>query len=204
MAIWSVIVIFGFANFEKLKEWSNESLDDPAQFTKQQINRSNQMIRKLIAWLITAISLAFSFTSFSTDNTVASTPTQKVFVGTWERFSFTDVDGKPKEDRFVRAHLIFTADGHYSQTLLPAGRDKSNKPLKEMTKEELLKRFEGTEAMYGTYSIAENKLIRKKLTNLNPNAEGQEFVQIFRFEGDVLILTLPRASTFEARFRRVK
>ena len=162
------------------------------------------MNRKLIAIVISVIALTFTLASLSAGNTAASAPNQKAFVGTWERFSTKDAEGKAGEERLVRSFIIFSADGHYSQTTLPAGRAKSDKPLKEMTKEELLNRLEGTTAVYGTYTIAGNKLTRKEITDLNPNLEGTELVQMFRFEGDMLILTSATGNKFEARFRRVK
>ena len=162
------------------------------------------MNRKLIAIVISVIALTFTLASLSAGNTAASAPNQKAFVGTWERFSIKDDEGKAGEERLVRSFIIFSADGHYSQTTLPAGRTKSDKPLKEMTKEELLNRVDGVRAVYGAYTIAGNKLTRKEITDLNPNREGQELVQIFRFEGDVLILTSATGTKSEARFRRVK
>jgi hypothetical protein len=116
-----------------------------------------------------------------------------------------DEAGKPAEERTVRSFLLISADGHYSQTVLPAGREKLDKPLNEMTKEELLNRFDGVRATYGTYTIAGNKLSRKYLTTTNPNEEGNGVVQSFRFEEEILILTSTTAeSKREARFRRVK
>ena len=136
---------------------------------------------------------------------VSAAPNAKAFVGTWERFSLRDEAGKPAEERTVRSFLLFSADGHYSQTTLPAGREKLDKPLNEMTKEELLHRFDGVRATYGTYTIAGNKLTRKYLTTTIPSEEGNDVVQVFRFEGDTLILSSTTAgSKREARFRRVK
>ena len=161
------------------------------------------MNKKLMALLISVISVTFTLASLSAGKTAASAQDAKAFVGTWERIAVKDNDGKVVEDRLVRAHLIFSADGHFSQTIHPKGRDKSSKPLQEMTKEELLKRFDGAQGFYGTYTINGNKLIRPMLTSLDPNREGTgyTFVHTFRFEGDLLILT---ADKFEARWQRVK
>ena len=162
------------------------------------------MNKKLMAIVISVSALTFTLASLFTSTTTASAPNPKAFVGTWERFSLKDDEGKANEERLVRSFLIFSADGHYSQTVLPTGRAKNDKPLKEMSKEELLNRFESTTAVYGTYTIAGNKLTRKNITNLNPNREGLESTQIFRFEGDVLILTPTTGTKAESRFRRVK
>ena len=98
-----------------------------------------------------------------------------------------------------------TTDGFFSQTAIPTGRPKLNKPLKEMTKEELLAQFTNVVARRGTYTVSGNRLTRTDITNTNPNNEGTAIVQLFRIEGDVLILTnSDTTKKNEARFRRVK
>ena len=160
------------------------------------------MKKTFVVAALAAIICAFAVFA---NNATSAAPNPKAFVGTWERFAQKDAEGKPAEERTVRSFLLFCADGHYSQTILPAGREKLDKPLQEMTKEELLNRFVGVIASYGTYTIAGNKLTRKGITNSNPNSEGTEFVQTFRIEGDTLTLTSTTAgSKAEARFRRVK
>ena len=159
------------------------------------------MNKKLIAIVMSVIALTVTLASLSAGN---AAPNQKAFVGTWERISIKDTEGKALEERFVRSFLIFTADGHYSQNAFPAGREKITKPLKDITKEEILKGLEGATAVYGTYTIAGNKLTRKTIINIDPNREGTELAQMFRFEGDVLILTSATGTKSEARFRRVK
>ena len=124
-------------------------------------------------------------------------------VGTWERVSQTNAEGAPNPQ--PAAFLIFSANGHFSQTAAPSGRPKLTKPLQEMTREELLARFQGVQARRGTYRVAGNMLTRMDVTNVNPNQEGSEGVQQFRLEGDMLILssTDPKSKA-QARFRRVK
>ena len=126
-------------------------------------------------------------------------------VGTWERFSLKrgeTVAQPPEAPEF----LIVSADGFFSQTAIPAGRPKLQKPLEQMTKEELLNRFDQVAAARGVYTIVGNVFTRKFVSNLNPNAEGNEQIREFRIEGDTLILTSQgseKAKT-EARFHRVK
>ena len=151
---------------------------------------------------LAAIICAFAIFAW---NATYAAPNPKAFVGTWERFAQKDAEGKPAEERTVRSFLLFSADGHYSQTTIPAGREKLDKPLQEMTKEELLNRFDGVRATYGAYMIAGNKLTRKFITVTSPNAEGSELAQTFRLEGETLILSSTTAgSKAEARFRRVQ
>jgi hypothetical protein len=85
--------------------------------------------------------------------------------------------------------LVLTADGFFMESELPEGRDKVNKPLDQMTKEELVARFARTAASRGTYTIQGNVLSRKHIADLNPGAEGSDQVRNFRFEGDILVLS---------------
>ena len=163
------------------------------------------MNKKLTGIATCVIVVTITLATLLAVSSNASAPNQKVFVGTWERFSSKNAAGEAVEERLVRSFLLFSADGHFSQTTNPAGREKLDKPLQEMTKEELLNRFVGVGASYGTYAIAGNKLTRKFLSTTSPSADGTEFVQMFRIEGDILILTSTTAgSKGEARFRRVK
>jgi hypothetical protein len=122
-------------------------------------------------------------------------------VGAWERISMTDAQGAIVPQ--VPAFLIFSGSGHFAQTVTPAGRPKLNTPLQDMTREQLLARFQGLEARFGTYTVAGNKLTRKNIAHVNPGAEGTEETQLFRIEGDVLILTTEGGKR-EARFRRLQ
>ena len=80
-----------------------------------------------------------------------------------------------------------------------------DKPLTEMTKEELVARFDRVSAGRGRYAISGNRLTRTQLSNINPAMEGREFVQMFRIVGDTLILSsVNPASKGEARFVRVR
>jgi hypothetical protein len=122
-------------------------------------------------------------------------------VGTWERVSITNDQGVATQQS--PAFVIFSANGHFSQTVVPANRPKVNKPVQEMTRDELLARFQGAQARRGTYTIQGNRLTRKDVTNADPNQEGTEQIQQFRVDGDLLILSNPTTKA-EARFRRVK
>lgn len=116
-----------------------------------------------------------------------------------------DADGAKMQPPAPAAFVIFSADGFYSQTAIPVGRPKIDKPLQQMTKEELVQRFNRLDAVRGTYTIAGNRLTRKEIAHGNPNNEDYELVQLFRIEGDVLILSRPDPThRGEARFRRAK
>ena len=128
---------------------------------------------------------------------------QNPLVGAWERFSLKNDEGVDIQPPEPAAFVIFTADGYFSQTVIPTGRDKLKKPLEDMTKDELLHRFQNLFAWRGTYTVSGNTLTRRIIAHTNPNIEGTELVQAFRLEGDLLILTRP-GSKFETRFRRAQ
>ena len=109
-------------------------------------------------------------------------------VGTWERISLMrgTTQGQPPA---APEFLIISADGYFSESELPEGREKVNKPLDQMTKEELVARLTHVAASRGTYTIQGNVLSRKHVADLNPSAEGSDQVRNFRFEGDILVLS---------------
>lgn len=124
--------------------------------------------------------------------------------GAWERVSLRDSSGTILQPPAPAAFAIYSASGYFSQTAIPTGRPTIDKPLTDMTKEELLVRFQGVSAVRGTYTIAGNRLTRKGLSNINPALGGGDLVQLFRIVGDTLILSSPNpASRAEARFVRV-
>jgi Lipocalin-like domain len=109
-------------------------------------------------------------------------------VGVWERISLMrgTTEGQPPA---APEFLIVSADGYFSESELPDGRDKVNKPLDQMTKEELVARFSRTAASRGTYTVVGNVFSRKHIADLNPSAEGSDQVRNFQFDGDILVLT---------------
>ncbi len=161
------------------------------------------MNKKLIAPVISLIALTITLASLSAGNHAASAQNQKAFVGTWERIARKNNEGQPVTGAAVPSQIIFSADGHYVQVSNPPGRAKLDKPIKEMTREELLNRFENVSGSYGIYSISGNTLTRKLISSSNPNSDGSEFKQTCKFEGDLLILNGTTTKS-EARFRRVK
>jgi hypothetical protein len=160
------------------------------------------MNKQRIATIVT-LSAILSLSLLLVFRATASAPNQKALVGTWERIALKDQDGQPLTGAAVSSQLLFSADGHYVQVSNPPGRAKLNKPLKDMTKEELLNRFEGINCHYGTYALTGTTLTRKPLSHTNPSQEGDEIQQTCKFEGELLILS-GTTTKREARFRRVK
>jgi hypothetical protein len=128
-----------------------------------------------------------------------------VLTGAWERVSLRDSAGTIVQPPSPAAFAIYSASGHFAQIAIPTGRPTVAKPVTEMTREELLARFQRATAVRGTYTISGNRLMRRGIAHLNPAAEGAEVVQVFRIVGDTLVLSSPNpASRGEARFVRVR
>ena len=126
-------------------------------------------------------------------------------VGAWERFSDINAQGVQQQPPSPPAFVIFSADGFFSQTAIPTGRAKVDKPLQQMTKDELIARFDRVVARQGTYTIVGNRLTRHELSNSNPSVVGSDQIQLFKIEGDTLIFTTGEPnSKAEVRFRRAK
>src|SRR5262245_33188381 len=73
-------------------------------------------------------------------------------VGAWERFSLRMPDGTVGQPPLAAAFLIFSADGYYSQTGVPTGRNKVNKPVDQLSRDEPLDRFRNIEIFRGKYT----------------------------------------------------
>jgi hypothetical protein len=101
-------------------------------------------------------------------------------------------------------HLIYS-DGHFVQFTAAAGRSKTQTPREQMTREQLLERYD-MQGQYGTYRIEGNKLIRRAISAANPTNEGVEVSSEFRIEGDTLITTGVNVggNRFENRYRRLR
>jgi hypothetical protein len=154
------------------------------------------MDAKKIARLLGALVLAMTSVARAQAPTV---------VGAWTRVSLRDSVGKTIQPPEAPSFVIFSANGYFSQTGLPAGRAKLNKELGAMTKDELLARFQHVDAWRGTYTIVGTRLTRKTVADVDPTGEGNELVQVMRFASDTLILTrVNPADKSEARFVRVR
>src|SRR3989442_14252783 len=110
---------------------------------------------------------------------------QNPLVGAWERFSLKNDEGVDIQPPEQAAFVIFTADGYFSQTVIPTGRNKLKKPLEDLTKQELHHRFQNLFPCRGTYTLSGNTLTRRIISHTNPTIEGPELVQEFPIEGAV-------------------
>ena len=126
-------------------------------------------------------------------------------VGAWTRVYHCDDTGKIIQPPESPAFVIYSADGFFAQMELPPGRPKNDKEVGEMSKEELVARFDNVDALRGRYTIVGTRLAREVIARIDPAGEGKEIVQVMRLAGDTLILnsTKPGDKT-EARFVRVR
>ena len=109
----------------------------------------------------------------------ALTQTSPSIVGAWERTR--------REPPALPAFIMFSADGYFSMTILPAGRPEGS--IRELTREELLVRYERLVARRGPYSIDGNRLTRHDEAHHNPNLVGRTNLNLFRIEGGMLIFS---------------
>ncbi len=125
--------------------------------------------------------------------------------GAWERTSLRNAAGESTQPPAPAAFLVFTANGQWAQLSIPSGRPRVEKAIAELTKDELVGRYQGVEARRGTWTVSGSKLTRKNVASANPNQEGTDQAQTFRVAGDTLILaSTDPASKAEARFRRIR
>src|ERR1700736_1837810 len=140
------------------------------------------------SWRWLPLCLVVSLPAFGQNNPL---------VGTWERTSFTR-DGTALQPPESSEIIIFGADGHFMQSVLPVGRN----PQSKITQAE---RFDYVGASHGPYTVMGNVLSRKHIADLDPNSEGVDVARQFRIESETLILqgSNPDGSKIEARFRKL-
>lgn len=123
-------------------------------------------------------------------------------LGVWERVSLKNLDTGQENPN--PAFLIITKE-HFSLTSWAPDRKKLDKPVQEMTEEELRDRLRFV-AIYGTYSVSGSNFTRHRLKALNPIVEGTDSHQEYGFDGDELVLRGKnrRGAKIESRFKRIE
>jgi len=82
-------------------------------------------------------------------------------------------------------------DGYYSLSNAADGRQPLTKPVPEMTKEELLNRFQSLQVQDGTYEvIAPNRILLRRRVSQFPQNHKTEQVMEWKVTGDQLSLTI--------------
>jgi hypothetical protein len=108
-------------------------------------------------------------------------------VGTWERVSLlrNSLSVQPPD---AALYLKFNADGYWSMMEMPDGRPKVNKPLEEMTKEELFQRFDKVEGGWGYYLVKRDVVNRIHDEDISPGREGLQHIREYIFEDKIMNL----------------
>ena len=143
---------------------------------------------------ITGVALAILLST-------AALAQQNSLVGAWERVSQTNDKGEASPTPYML--VIFTSDGVFSQTNIARDRPQRDKPLNELTNEELRARLAGSQAVYGTYTVTGDRLTRTVVGALNPANEGRQITSRFKTDNDTLIAWDPDTKA-ESRFTRVR
>jgi hypothetical protein len=82
-------------------------------------------------------------------------------------------------------------DGYYSLSNAANGRKPLTKPVPEMTKEELLDRFQSLQVQDGTYEpMGPNRILIKRRVSQFPQNHNTEQVMEWKVTGDQLSLTI--------------
>jgi hypothetical protein len=112
------------------------------------------------------------------------------FEGVWDEMRLREgnaADGQ-KPNHMRRMFL----DGYYSLTNASEGRRKIDKPVAQMTREELLDRFRSLQVQDGTYQVAgPNRILLKRRVSQFPENHGTEQIMEWAIDAnDVLSLTI--------------
>jgi hypothetical protein len=108
-------------------------------------------------------------------------------IGTWERVSLlrNSLSVQPPD---APLYLKFGADGYWSMMEMPDDRPKVNKPLEEMTKQELFARFDKVEGGWGYYIVKRDIVNRIHDEDISPGREGTQHIREYIFEDKIMNL----------------
>ena len=95
-------------------------------------------------------------------------------------------------------------EGHFVQFAAARDRAKLEQSPAEMTREQLLDRFQ-VAGLFGTYAVKGNLLSRRIIAAANPLAEGNELTGEYRLEENTLVIVRPNGTQqkVEERWRRL-
>ena len=124
--------------------------------------------------------------------------------GIWERVSVKNLETGEANTEPRSVFLIITEE-HFAVVGGAPGRKKLDKPLNEMTREELLDRSRVV-AVFGTYEVSGNKMIRHRIRSIVPVVEGTDNPQEFRFDKGQLVFRFRThaGANVESRFKRIE
>ena len=108
-------------------------------------------------------------------------------IGTWERVSLlrNSLSVQPPD---APLYLKFGADGYWSMMEMPDDRPKVNKPLEEMTREQLFERFKDVDGGWGYYIVKRDIVNRIHDEDIGPGREGAQHIREYIFEDKIMNL----------------
>ena len=112
------------------------------------------------------------------------------FEGVWDEIRLRE--GNASEGQKPNHMRRMFVDGYYSLTNASEGRRKIDKPVAQMTREELLDRFRSLQVQDGTYtSMGPNRILLKRRISQFPENHGTEQVMEWSIDAnDVLSLKI--------------
>lgn len=144
-------------------------------------------MRSTIRLLLTVMSVLFVMSS---QRAVAQeAKTRNPLEGTWDEVNLRTGNASTTTKPNHMRRMFF--DGYYSLSNAAEGRKRLDKPVAEMSKEELLDRFQSLQVQDGTYQVTgPNRLLLKRRISQFPQNHGTEQVMEFKVEGDTLTLKI--------------
>jgi hypothetical protein len=121
----------------------------------------------------------------------AQAQTKGAFVGVWEEVGGTNAKGEPETGN-AGMRRIFTADGFYSIAFgrQCAGTQVVDKPLQELTKEQILDRLRCVIAQDGSFTVDGDKLNITRRSAQAPQNVGTKQVMQWKVENGELSLKI--------------
>lgn len=141
------------------------------------VTRLSLIVRLAALWALPSLPAAAQHADFDVNP----------LVGTWERVSLlrNSLSVQPPD---AALYLKFNADGYWSMMEMPEDRPKVNKPLEQMTKEELFARFDKVEGGWGYYIVKRDIVNRIHDEDISPGREGTQHVREYVFEDKIMNL----------------
>jgi len=141
------------------------------------LTRSLLLVRHLALTALAALPVLAQHSEFETNP----------LIGTWERVSLlrNSLSVQPPD---AALYLKFGADGYWSMMEMPDDRPKVNKPLEEMTKQELFERFDKVDGGWGYYIVKRDIVNRIHDEDIAPGREGAQHIREYIFEDKIMNL----------------
>ena len=137
------------------------------------------------------------------DQAPAPPPDYNPLIGSWVRFSLLR-NGFSVQPPDAPLYVKFSSDGYWSMMEFPADRPKANRPLPQLTPQELFVRFENLDGGWGDYTQNGMLNIRHHKAGLGPGGGESDQIREWSFEGNILLLAgTGGIRSPQARFRKL-